>query len=88
MCIVRGGAAAPAAAVALRRARAAGARRKALVALLAGQEDHYGNDSGPDTHFGHDVIPHALRDGMRVVAHHFGGYFRVPPAGPRSSCNV
>jgi len=53
------------------------------VALLAGQEDHYGNDSGPDTHFGHDVIPHALRDGLRVVAHHFGGYFRARPAAPR-----
>ena len=46
--------------------------------LLAGQEEqHYGTDSGPDTHFGHDVIPHALRDGYRVVAHHFTGYFRV-----------
>ena len=52
-------------------------RRKALVALLAGQEGHYGKDSGPDTHFGHDVIPHALRDGYRVVAHHFAGYFRA-----------
>ena len=52
-------------------------RRKALVALLAGQEDHYGKNSGPDTHFGHDVIPHALRDGYRVVAHHFSGYFRA-----------
>ncbi|KAK9844020.1 hypothetical protein WJX81_002055 [Elliptochloris bilobata] len=51
-------------------------KRKALVALLAGQEDHYGENSGPDTHFGHDVIPHALRDGYRVVAHHFNGYFR------------
>ena len=59
-------------------------RRNALVALLAGQEGHYGKDSGPDTHFGHDVIPHALRDGYRVVAHHFSGYFRVRARCPHA----
>ena len=59
-------------------------RRNALVSLLAGQEGHYGKDSGPDTHFGHDVIPHALRDGYRVVAHHFAGYFRARARCPHA----
>ena len=28
-------------------------------------------------HFGHDLIPSALQNGLKVVAHHFGGYWRV-----------
>ena len=54
-------------------------KREALVALLQENEDHFGEDAGPDTHFGHDVIPHALREGYSVRAHHFDGYWRVGP---------
>ena len=54
-------------------------KRDVLVSLLQENEDHFGSDAGPDTHFGHDVIPHALREGYRVVAHHFDGYWRVWP---------
>ena len=50
-----------------------------LVDLLHENEDHFGEDAGPDTHFGHDVIPHALREGFSVRAHHFDGYWRVGP---------
>ncbi len=28
-------------------------------------------------HFGADVIPHALESKLKVVAHHFDGYWRV-----------
>lgn len=28
-------------------------------------------------HFGADVVPHALDSGLKVVAHHFDGYWRV-----------
>lgn len=52
-------------------------KRDVLMSLLQENEDHFGSDAGPDTHFGHDVIPHALREGYRVVAHHFDGYWRV-----------
>lgn len=51
--------------------------RDALTRLLTENEEHFGTDAGPDTHFGHDVMPHALRAGLRVGAHHFGGYWRV-----------
>lgn len=57
-------------------------KRDALVSLLQENEDHFGSDAGPDTHFGHDVIPHALREGYRVVAHHFDGYWRVRGSVP------
>ncbi|KAK9831226.1 hypothetical protein WJX74_008354 [Apatococcus lobatus] len=50
--------------------------RDALTRLLTENEEHFGTDAGPDTHFGHDVMPHALRAGLRVGAHHFGGYWR------------
>ena len=37
------------------------------------------SDSGDtdSAHFGHDVIPSALKTGLKVVAHHFDGYWRV-----------
>lgn len=47
------------------------------VKLLEQNEDRFGAKASPDTHFGHDVIPHALRDKLKVVAHHFTGYWRV-----------
>ena len=47
------------------------------VKLLEQNEDRFGAKGSPDTHFGHDVIPHALRDKLKVVAHHFTGYWRV-----------
>ena len=49
----------------------------AQVKLLEQNEDRFGAKASPDTHFGHDVIPHALRDKLKVVAHHFKGYWRV-----------
>ena len=49
----------------------------AQVKLLEQNEDRFGAKASPDTHFGHDVIPHALRDKLKVVAHHFTGYWRV-----------
>ena len=52
-------------------------KRDVLVSLLHENEGHFGSDAGPDTHFGHDVMPHALREGFTVVAHHFDGYWRV-----------
>jgi len=52
-------------------------KRDVLVSLLHENEGHFGSDAGPDTHFGHDVMPHALREGYTVVAHHFDGYWRV-----------
>ena len=54
-------------------------KRVVLERLLAENEDHFGSDAGPDTHFGHDVIPHALRDGCSIAAHHYDGYWRVQP---------
>lgn len=57
-----------------------------LVDLLHENEDHFGEDAGPDTHFGHDVIPHALREGFSVRAHHFDGYWRVSPSPCPLSC--
>ncbi len=54
-------------------------KRDVLVSLLHENEGHFGSDAGPDTHFGHDVMPHALREGYTVVAHHFDGYWRVGP---------
>ena len=54
-------------------------KRDVLVSLLHENEGHFGSDAGPDTHFGHDVMPHALREGYTVVAHHFDGYWRVSP---------
>jgi glucose-1-phosphate adenylyltransferase len=51
-------------------------KRDVLVSLLHENEGHFGSDAGPDTHFGHDVMPHALREGYTVVAHHFDGYWR------------
>lgn len=58
-------------------------RREVLERLLLQNEDHFGDEAGPDTHFGYDVIPHALRDGLRIVAHHHPGYWRVrPPLDP------
>ncbi|KAK9828450.1 hypothetical protein WJX72_000056 [[Myrmecia] bisecta] len=51
-------------------------KREVLEKLLQTNETHFGSDAGPDTHFGHDVIPHALRDNLRIVAHHFDGYWR------------
>lgn len=58
-------------------------KRDVLVSLLHENEGHFGSDAGPDTHFGHDVMPHALREGFTVVAHHFDGYWRV---GPQETC--
>lgn len=52
-------------------------RREVLERLLSQNENHFGDQAGPDTHFGYDVIPHALRDGLRIVAHHHPGYWRV-----------
>ncbi|KAK9914771.1 hypothetical protein WJX75_000324 [Coccomyxa subellipsoidea] len=51
-------------------------RREVLERLLSQNENHFGDQAGPDTHFGYDVIPHALRDGLRIVAHHHPGYWR------------
>jgi ADP-glucose pyrophosphorylase len=52
-------------------------RREVLERLLGQNENHFGDQAGADTHFGYDVIPHALRDGYRIVAHHHPGYWRV-----------
>ena len=57
-------------------------KRDVLVSLLHENEGHFGSDAGPDTHFGHDVMPHALREGFSVVAHHFDGYWRVRGSSP------
>ncbi|BDA43485.1 Glucose-1-phosphate adenylyltransferase [Coccomyxa sp. Obi] len=51
-------------------------KREVLERLLLQNEDHFGDKAGPDTHFGYDVIPHALRDGLRIVAHYHPGYWR------------
>lgn len=37
-------------------------------------------DTGPDVQFGKDVIPHALSDGLKVVAFQFDGFWQVRPA--------
>lgn len=52
-------------------------KREVLERLLGQNENHFGDQAGADTHFGYDVIPHALRDGYRIVAHHHPGYWRV-----------
>lgn len=39
-------------------------------------------NSKPDAHFGYDVIPHALEDGLRIMAHHHPGYWRVSRKWP------
>ncbi len=57
-------------------------RREVLERLLLQNEDHFGDKAGPDTHFGYDVIPHALRDGLTIVAHYHPGYWRVRPRPP------
>lgn len=59
-------------------------KREVLERLLLQNEEHFGDQAGPDTHFGYDVIPHALRDGLRIVAHYHPGYWRVRP-GPAFS---
>ena len=48
--------------------------RDVLVSLL-GPPSLDNTDSG--AHFGLDIIPKALREDFRIVAHHFDGYFRV-----------
>jgi len=63
-------------------------KRDVLVSLLHENEGHFGSDAGPDTHFGHDVMPHALREGYTVVAHHFDGYWRVGLPGAISSSPI
>lgn len=50
-------------------------KREVLSRLL--DRHRAGNNSKPDAHFGYDVIPHALEDGLRIFAHHHPGYWRV-----------
>ena len=50
-------------------------KREVLEKLL--DRHSAGNNSKPDAHFGYDVIPHALEDGLRIVAHNHPGYWRV-----------
>ena len=50
-------------------------KRDVLTKLL--DRHSAGNDTKPDAHFGYDVIPHALEDGLRIMAHHHPGYWRV-----------
>ena len=52
-------------------------KREVLLKLL--DRHRAGVDSKPDAHFGYDVIPHALEDGLRILAHHHPGYWRVSP---------
>ena len=47
------------------------------VELLQGGRELVGKKEPPSTHFGHDVIPQALREKKKVVAHHYDGYWRV-----------
>ncbi|CAK0781127.1 hypothetical protein CVIRNUC_005292 [Coccomyxa viridis] len=49
-------------------------KREVLEKLL--DRHSAGNNSKPDAHFGYDVIPHALEDGLRIVAHNHPGYWR------------
>jgi len=49
-------------------------RREVLEDLLLG-DDNFASPK-QDLHFGRDVIPHALRAGYRVFAHHFNGYWK------------
>uniref|UniRef100_A0A061RS02 glucose-1-phosphate adenylyltransferase n=1 Tax=Tetraselmis sp. GSL018 TaxID=582737 RepID=A0A061RS02_9CHLO len=49
-------------------------RREVLENLLLDRDSFTGRTQ--DIHFGRDVIPHALRAGYRVFAHHFSGYWR------------
>ncbi len=50
-------------------------KRDVLIKLL--DRHRAGTDTKPDAHFGYDVIPHALEDGLRIMAHHHPGYWRV-----------
>ena len=50
-------------------------KRDVLIKLL--DRHSAGPDTKPDAHFGYDVIPHALEDGLRIMAHHHPGYWRV-----------
>ncbi len=50
-------------------------KREVLSRLL--DRHRAGNNTKPDAHFGYDVIPHALEDGLRIFAHHHPGYWRV-----------
>ena len=50
-----------------------------LERLLSGDGGDVSNGSA-GAHFGYDVIPRALRDNLRVVAHHHPGYWRVRAA--------
>ena len=69
-------------------------KRDVLIKLL--DRHRAGTDTKPDAHFGYDVIPHALEDGLRIMAHHHPGYWRVSlPAclgyivfGPRLWCRA
>ena len=53
-------------------------KRDVLIRLLDRHRD--AADPQPDAHFGYDVIPHALEDGLRIMAHHHPGYWRVSPS--------
>ena len=55
-------------------------KRDVLIKILDRQSA--GTDTKPDAHFGYDVIPHALEDGLRIVAHHHPGYWRVSVFAP------
>jgi glucose-1-phosphate adenylyltransferase len=51
-------------------------KSEVLVELLQGGRELVGRKEPPSTHFGHDVIPQALREKKKVVAHHYDGYWR------------
>lgn len=48
-------------------------KRKVLEDLLHSKDP--GGSGKQDEHFGHDVIPHALTSGAKVVAHHHEGFW-------------
>jgi hypothetical protein len=65
------------AACAVRLRGGCGAAAAQVLERLLG-EPGVGDGSGSgSTHFGYDVLPRALRDGLRVCAHHHPGYWRV-----------